>query len=594
MGQADNQHWGQVHLSPYAYGIIEVYDADGEARQHGVKFLSELSHKLNSHDIDEQTLTNAIQSMYEKTAQTLAVLTFGGQKAHIVLRGQGHVYLKRGEKLAKLIVNEGFISGELMVGDTILLVSKGFVDAVSDAELMSVFDHQTPQDVAEKLTLMLHETDSGIGASALVLHINEVIVDELQSEGEPLDEPEQDSVVEPEKSSSVAARLKQVKPRAVGLLKKLGSKENRKKSLIGFLALSTGLLFVTSVLLGIRKQTLGATDQKVVTAMKDARFIYEEGTALLELNAIKSRERLTEAKMMLEPYLAEIPEKSPSGRELRQLYSDITSNLTHAMKVYVVNPELFYDVSLLKKGAIATAVSLDKETLGMLDRQSGTLYTVSLGTKKGEMVASGNDIIGSIFVAILGNTLYTQGEKGVVEVNIASKKPELVVQKPEQWKLPVALAAYDVNVYILDSAAGRIWKYVSSRDGFSETREYLNPDSFPDLSTAVSLSIDGSLWVTTGNGRILKFSGGSEETFEPVGVDPAFTGPIKIYTSETTNNLYILDDPGKRVVVLAKDGTYLAQYTWGSPLSVVDFVVSESTKVILLLSEGKILAIPIQ
>ena len=130
--------------------------------------------------------------------------------------------------------------------------------------------------------------------------------------------------------------------------------------------------------------------------------------------------------------------------------------------------------------------------------------------------------------------------------------------------------------------------------GFSELREYLNPDTLPDLSRATGMAIDGSVWAGTSDGKILRFTEGQENTFVPKGVSPGFGSFLLVAGSDEGDHIYVLDRDNKRVVVLDRDGTYLAQYSWQGTIVVTQMVVSEKLKKILLLADGKIYAISLK
>jgi DNA-binding beta-propeller fold protein YncE len=108
------------------------------------------------------------------------------------------------------------------------------------------------------------------------------------------------------------------------------------------------------------------------------------------------------------------------------------------------------------------------------------------------------------------------------------------------------------------------------------------------------MAIDGSVWLGSTNGRLWKFTGGREDTILPQGVDPAFGKNLVIYTSDAENNLYVLDSDSNRVVVLEKDGTYMAQYSWTDPIRATRLAVSEGQKKIYLLASGKLYTISLK
>ena len=157
-----------------------------------------------------------------------------------------------------------------------------------------------------------------------------------------------------------------------------------------------------------------------------------------------------------------------------------------------------------------------------------------------------------------------------------------------------SLVSFGGNVYLLDIQKSRIWKYVATDTGFSELREYLNPDTLPDFTQTNSMAIDGSVWLGSTNGKIWKFTGGKEDSFFPQGVDPAFGNNLYVYTSDSVNNIYVLDADNMRVVVLQKDGTYLSQYVWTGNFHPTQMIVSESEKKIYLLAGGKLYSIDLK
>lgn len=333
----------------------------------------------------------------------------------------------------------------------------------------------------------------------------------------------------------------------------------------------------------------------LTNAFTGARYAFDEGVALLELNPIKGRERLVQAKATLEPIRAIVSERTKEGREIAGLYQQIQDNLRLSMHVVSMEPALFFDVSLLKKGGQASFLTLSGDTMGIVDQQTKTVYAVSVPAKSGKVIAGGESYTGLSFVSRHVDKTYVLTDKGVNLIRDSdSKTIEAIIKKDKEWGIIGALAAFGGNVYLLDTQKGRIWKYVALEKGFSELREYLNPDTLPDLSSATSISIDGSVWVGTKTGKIFQFAQGKEKTFTPQGVEPALGAQLFVYTSDEAKNLYVLDSQNKRVVVLTKDGVYMAQYQWKGSLSPSQLVVSEAQKQILLLAEGKIYSIELK
>ena len=190
----------------------------------------------------------------------------------------------------------------------------------------------------------------------------------------------------------------------------------------------------------------------------------------------------------------------------------------------------------------------------------------------------------------------------VVDIKEQKTKPDVIKTDPE-WGIIEDMDVFGGNIYLLDTQKSRIWKYVATdkvasssaaRQGFTELREYLNPDSFPDLSKATNMSIDGSVWLGTSIGQILRFTQGKENTFVPLGVQPEFGKYLKVYTTDTTQNVYVYDKDNSRIVILDKDGFYLSQYVWKETLKPSGFVAFEATKKLFLLVDGKLYLLKMQ
>ena len=554
VGPADKIHWGQVLVSPAGYGIVEIIDPMGEAQSRGARVLSQLGKKLSSELTSLSGVEGAVNSVWETEIASLIVLVPVGRVVYLVLRGFGSVYVKRGTEVATLMHAEGGLSGEVREGDTILLVSQGFSRMLTHADIIGMFDHLPPTEVAEKLTLRLHEKPGGEGAAALVfdVHFEETPL----PVNVPKEKPRKEMRIDPKRLTRLAT-----------------------------IAITS--LFFVSVVVGVWKQTGAKRNEQIAVTLSDARHSFEEGVALLELNPAKGRERLGEAKSLLEPLISSVNPRTREGRDVKLLLELVNDNLTQSLQITQGQLSLFYDMELMKKGARATSITLEGASLAVGD--GGTIYRLDIATKKAEVVASAE----ASSVAIHGDSIYALTPSGIM-ASSADKKSTVVVPKNDGWGNVSSLVSFGGNLYLLDTATSRIWKYVATEKAFSDLREYLNADTLPDLSTATNMTIDGTVWVGTKTGKVFRFVQGREETFLPKGVEPALGTDLVVYTTDETDNLYVLDRSENRVVVLDKDGTYLAQYRFTTAARVSTLVVSESEKKILLLSEGKIYSIDLK
>lgn len=570
VGVADDNHWGQVFLSPAAYGVVEVDDPHGHARAWGVGVLGHLSEQtVDPPKSLKQTQEVAIKSMEERVV-SLVLLVSVGNILYIATLGESRVLLKRGEKLAVLMDKPGAISGEVQEGDVIVLLSKSVTQSIPHEELERVFDHLDAPAIAEKMTLLLHTHDGATGGAAHIFQVKGL------------------TPVEAEESLSAQADISSLPV-------------SWRRPMVPITALLV-ILFLASIVLGIRRQITQKQNSRVTRVLSQAGYAFEEGVALLPLNAVKGRERLTSAKDLISPIIEGISPSSADGRALTKLYKDVVDQLAIAMQVTRGEPTLFYDLSLLKPGTTIHAMGQDGDTMGLVDTNALTVVALTVLSKNGQIVAGGESYRGAQLITIHGDSLYVLVAAGIHRASVREgKTTPLVVKKParpaggdSQWGAIGAMVSYGGNLYLLDTGKSRIWKYVATDLGFSQTREYLNPDTLPDFSQATGMAIDSGVWVGTKDGKILHFVQGKEETFVPQGVEPALGKTLVVATTEEDKNLYVLDSDNKRVVVLDKDGVYLAQYVWTGVLTPTQLVVSEKLKLILLLADGKLYSIELK
>lgn len=581
-------------MMPQAYGVIEVTDVDGIARGTGVRVLGALTNALSESVVSLAGLAGVVDAQQAPSVVTCILLVPVGSVVYIVSRGNGAVYLKREEQISCLVTDNGEISGEVKVGDSLLLASSGFATAFSAEELASLFDHQTPTDVAEKLTLLFHERTHGVGGAALIFQVADFVSPEPE---EPVKEVA--AIAQPQVEHLASARFGSMRRRAGTWYRRahehISSRRVKFFTIKGMIAAFLILIFCISVIVGVWKQRQNSSNQSVIALINQAQYAFDEGVALLELNPVKGRQRLTDAQTLLEPLAKTVSPRSKDGRQVATLLTKVTDNLTQALHIAVGEPQLFYDAVLLKKDAVVASMSLDGDTLGLADPATKTVYQLTIPSKNGQIVAGGEPFTRASHIAARGDFLYVLTDSGIASVSMRDKKTiDTLIKKDSQWGTIASMVSFGGNLYLLDTQKSRIWKYVSTDTGFSELREYLNPDSLPDLSRATSMAIDGSVWVGTSDGTMLRFSQGREITLVIKGVEPGFGKRLSVYTSDALKNVYVLDTDNKRVVVLDKDGLYVAQYTWQGNIVPTQFVVSETLRKILLLAGGKIYTIELK
>ncbi|MCL4360402.1 hypothetical protein M1555_04105 [Patescibacteria group bacterium] len=601
VGAVSDTRWGQVLLSPQLYGAIEIEDPEGHARDRGIRILSALSEAAAGHLTSLTDVEHLAVRMKESVIRSLILMVPVGNVVYLVMAGEGCVYCKRGSAVSVLLERASGLSGEVREGDTFILATRGFERGLTKDELAGAFDHLSSEEVAEKLTLLLHGSAGADGGAALIFQVKGLVpVEEEPAAGRVRSEAVSTNYTARPPArfwatmrQTVASHRMRRVTRQVHRLRAFAETRNTP------LLLVTGilfLLFVASIVLGIRKEagSAGGT-ASVRQVVNEAQHSYDEGVALLDLNPLKGRERLNAAKDLLTPVVATVSAGTEDGKALHRLYQQITDSLTMAMQVIRVAPSVFYDASLLKKNATIRTFALEQNTLALLDATTNTVFTVSVDTKSGQVLGGGESLVGSRLIGIHGDTVFVLVSDGIRSLSLRSPPgTQGLIKNDAHWETISAVVAFGGNIYLLDSGASRIWKYVATDTGFSELREYLNPDTIPDFRAATGMAIDGSVWIGTRGGQVLRFTQGKPDTFVPQGVSPPFGTTLSVYTSDAAQRVYVLDSDNKRIVVMDKDGTYVAQYQWDASLQPSQFAVSETNKLVFLLANGKLYSFPLK
>lgn len=91
------------------------------------------------------------------------------------------------------------------------------------------------------------------------------------------------------------------------------------------------------------------------------------------------------------------------------------------------------------------------------------------------------------------------------------------LELPPEWNRPIALALWDVNMYVLDPGANQIWRF-RPENGFFQNppEEYFIGNDRPELRAAVDFGIEqgGDIFILFNDGTISRYRGGEPITFE--------------------------------------------------------------------------------
>ncbi len=363
--------------------------------------------------------------------------------------------------------------------------------------------------------------------------------------------------------------------------------------LLLLLASLSALIFVGSALfLHYQKKVSARTahNQELVQAIQDKKDAAD--ASVLYGDSKKALTLLEEARALLK----DLPEKT---REKKNLVTMIESKLneltTIVQKWIMIQSELVADLS--KSTGAATQPKAEKlvsigATIVAYGSDDPMMYKVNLNTKNVETKAHAGvpHLLGANTPKEEDQIIFLTGTQ-----TIASFNPESGIVGPKDISFPKAETAikdafvYNQRLYTLDPATNQIYKHNQTQTGYDKGTAWVKTATERDLTSAVSLAIDGDLFVLSASGTVAVFSAGDAKSFAITDLDPPLQAPKELWTYNGLENLYILEPVKKRIVVLDKTGKLVRQYTdttWVNPESMV---INEEKKTVYVLDQNKIL-----
>jgi F0F1-type ATP synthase membrane subunit b/b' len=459
-------------------------------------------------------------------------------------------------------------SGRLENNDLILLGTGEFFKLVPSETIQMAMASQTAQQAVEILAPVVHSQSESSLVAAVVAKAEEKV--EKPAKLKPV-------------LFSLKSYLGKLTRRAIFLR---SQKKKRSKKTLLTVALVLFLLLVMSVVFGRQQRSRRASQEKINQLFEEARFKKEEAEALIELNPVRAKELLLEAQSLAQ----QIESEADLGEDFSRFKEELNGLLPQVLREHEVQPSLLFDLVLIKDKAMATETVIAAEKLVVLDKEKKAVYQLDLAGRKSAILAGGEEFKTGTQLAAFGPQIFVLTEEGIIEIEKDSKKPRLVVGSDEDWGKIIDFQTFAGNLYLLTDKT--IWQHLATESGFGVKKRWLKDEI--DFSLAVSMAIDGSIWVLQTDGTIVKLTRGQKDPFGLAGLDKAFTQPQLIFTDDNCQNLYILDKGNRRVVVLEKSGEYHSQYMWEGIKDIDGLVVSEKEGKVFLWQGNQIYEIELK
>jgi hypothetical protein len=523
----------------------------------------------------KEALQISIRDIPESVITSLAIAFIKEEILYVLLYGAGCIAMKRTDSFAPILVRKEHIndiksaSGYIKQNDLIILQTDQFTDLVSLEELKESLDLTLPSDIAEALSPRIHNTDKG-GAAAVILMITGVPFftttettmntskenEESVSESNDIDESEAE---QPHKSIFTA--LKNLSFFQLSMhLKKMHAtrivfhkKKNIKTLILTAVALAIIVFLTVYVYNTIQSKNEQQLEKKFSVIFNDAKSKYATALSIKSVTPDKADELLQKVESDLKTVIPQFNQSPNLNRQLTDLLKQIKEQILPTVQISRLKEESVD----IKESPILKAIIDHKSTLSAVEDASN---------------------------------IYLLSPESIITLDKVNGKEKTVIKNENDWKEGIALGTYNGNLYVLDKKDG-IVKFVVAENGYGKASYF--QDSKPDLSNAVSMSVDGSIWILSANGQIAKYTKGKQEQFLAK-LPETLNKPVLIYTTTDVNNLYIIDSGKSTLFQLQKDGTLKSTYTASVLSSTTAFTVSTDEKTVYVLSKDKVYKLNLQ
>ncbi len=296
-----------------------------------------------------------------------------------------------------------------------------------------------------------------------------------------------------------------------------------------------------------------------------------------------ARNALAEAQTLL----AEFPQKTKNEKQIYQNLAQEINTLQEKLRhvVRIDEPALLADFAAEKPETKVLEIVLRGKNIYAADDMASIIYKLNLTNRE---ITSQETSGHALKMGVAGNNsiVFYEPERKFFSFsfNDETLRPLPVILNENEKSID-DLALYNQRLYVLDVKDNQVWRHNPAPEEFSQGTRWLRENI--NLEGAVSMAIDGTIFVAKSNGEIIKLGNGQKLNFSAQ-IDPALSAPSKIWTSAESSYLYILEPTAKRLVVVDKNGKLKIQYFSEKFNDLRDFSVSEEDKKIYLLDGNSV------
>ncbi|MBU0981631.1 hypothetical protein KKC94_02970 [Patescibacteria group bacterium] len=487
-------------------------------------------------------------------------------------------------------VFQNIASGVLEVNDSVILSTSGLVQYVTPSDLAKIFSEQPLLEAIKELSDLLGSDIE----EQMVVQSFEILEKSHEQKLEESEIKKEKSFVSDEMEEEAEIK-KFAKP--LSILREWSARQDRLRFLEhirtwGRDKILIGIAVVVVVLgVGIGYAVIGGGKQKQLEAAQNKLDVAEDN--LVQAETKGAFDKVTASNLLddAEDLAVEVLNSGILRGEASQLLDQIDEQRDYLDNIVRVDDELVKIVDF--KPLIGS-----EEIVGVVPYQDRrVVYTPTTAfqvlidqAEDPDLVDGGEQIIDAAYFEDPQAIAFLTSAGKVIEYDEGNS--QFADTSDVDFKNSVEILTYSNRIYLLDPGEGQIWKYTRTRaSGYGSAAPYLEEDADVDLTGAVSMAIDGSIWILNDDGSIDQLLKGVREQFEVHDTPLVDTsGSTKIYTDIEVPQVYVIDPVRNAIYIYNKaakssDLTYSSQYILdGLDGAIVDMYVDKDEDVLVIVT----------
>lgn len=549
--------------------IFLIFAIDKNEIEKGNNFLAYLKKEVSNNPLSCLSDWQGLIDQGLKLARLLPFWLTGGvlvkdKTFFLITRGQGKIILIRDKKISEIIVGNHTAAGYVKDGDIFIFSYSSFptqltFESLTDIFFKNSFDEGTKIIKADFYDQKKEET---------ALFIN------FFSKKEPTFSFPRFSFSLPHLPSFSFFQASYL----------------RGKKLTWVILSILGLIFLWSVVFGYKRRLITKRKAMVNFARTEIEKKLEEAVDLSTFDLNESLKIINEVKQTFSQLKKDLGKEEK--KEIEKIEKIINSKEKEILKKEEKEAEEFFDLKLIKKEAKGNKMALFNDTLAVFNQKEGEVYLISIDKKSHQILTSPSIKNGDLIALYENDVFIFTKEKGIIKLK-NEKEEKRVVEKDDSWGKIIDFWVYNGNLYLLDKEKDEVYKYLVAVEGYGGKTSYFKPQEAIDLSLAVSMAIDSSVYIATEK-NVFKYTSGIREKFSLNFPNQEKFFIHKIYTDRNCQKIYlwVKNKEESLILVFSKTGQYERQIRNQIFKKVEDLVVFEK-KGILLLTKEKIYQLPL-